>query len=544
MKTKLYFFMTLFVVLVIAAGATLLYLREEAQREQAGEAELPTALGKHIEDLSKAIPGLGGEPQEGPSSAADYAFFQRAFPADTISVGNMDAARTAYSNAQGRPFPAGKGRPGTWVSVGPSEALYPFTDLRNSYSYVPNTYAAGGRTTAIAISGTCKPGNCTMYVTPAGGGVWRTRNALDGQPHWDYLAGPMGINAAGSVVIDPNDPSGKTVYVGTGEANVCGSGCVAGVGMYKSTDGGDTWTGPLGKDELGGKGIGSIVIKPGDPNTIYAATTIALRGMSSVCCSGVTRPVPGAAQWGLYKSTDGGATWTFIHNGSANPAACIGDDNEYNNGDACSPRGVRQVVLDPANPDVVYASSYSRGVWRSSDGGATWEQIKGPLTSSVVTSRPMLAVNLLPNGDTRMYVAEGASGSPYSRLFRSDSVRTGSPVFTNLTSNSVSNPGYGSYNYCTGQCWYDNFVVSPAGYPDIVYLGGSYQYNETGRVSNGRGVVLSTDGGVSFTDMTMDGTDALHPNGLHPDQHFLVTNPNNPYQFFEFERRRRDALQR
>ncbi len=533
MKTKLYLFLTLIVCVAVAAGAAFLFLREEANREQAGEAEFPTALGKHIEELSKTIPGLGGEPEEGPNSAADYAFLQRAYPADTISVANMDAARSAFSNAQGRPFPAGKGRPGTWVSVGPSEALYPFTQFRNSYSYVPNTYAAGGRTTSIAISNTCKPGNCTMYVTPAGGGVWRTRNALDGQPSWRYLAGPMGINAAGSVVIDPNDPTGNTVYVGTGEANVCGSGCVAGVGMYKSIDGGDTWTGPLGKDELGGKGIGSIAIKPGDPNTIYAATTIALRGMSSTCCSGVTRPVPGAAQWGLYKSTDGGSTWTFIHNGSANPNDCVGDINEYNNGDMCSPRGVRQVVLDPADPNTVYASSYSRGVWRSSDGGATWTQIKGPLTSSVVTSRPMMAVNLLPNGDTRLYVAEGAQGSPYSRLYRSDSVRTGSPVFTQLTSNNVANPGYGSYNFCTGQCWYDNFVVSPAGYPDIVYLGGSYQYGETGRVSNGRGVVLSTDAGVSFTDMTMDGTDPLHPNGLHPDQHFLVTNPNNPYQFFE-----------
>ena len=58
-------------------------------------------------------------------------------------------------------------------------------------------------------------------------------------------------------------------------------------------------------------------------------------------------------------------------------------------------------------------------------------------------------------------------------------------------------------------------------------------YGETGGISNGRGVVLSTDAGVSFTDMTMDGTDPIHPNGLHPDQHFLVTNPNNPFQFFE-----------
>jgi hypothetical protein len=132
-----------------------------------------------------------------------------------------------------------------------------------------------------------------------------------------------------------------------------------------------------------------------------------------------------------------------------------------------------------------------------------------------------------------MYVAEGASGSPTARLFRSDDVASGAPVFADLTSNNPANPGYGSFNYCTGQCWYDNFVVTPAGHPDIVYLGGSYQYGETGRISNGRGVVLSTDAGVSFTDMTMDGTDPLHPNGLHPDQHFLVVNPKDPYQFFE-----------
>jgi hypothetical protein len=194
---------------------------------------------------------------------------------------------------------------------------------------------------------------------------------------------------------------------------------------------------------------------------------------------------------------------------------------------------VRQVELDPADPNVVYASSFARGVWRSSDGGATWVQIKASLNAAQTTSRPMLALNRLPDGRTRLYVAEGNVGDPYARLFRSDDARTGSPVFTDLTSSNPADLGYGSFNFCTGQCWYDNFVVSPAGYPDVVYLGGSYSYGETGKISNGRGVVLSTDGGVSFTDMTMDGTSPTNPNGLHPDQHALVVNPNNPYQFFE-----------
>jgi hypothetical protein len=499
----------------------------------AGEANLPPALSRHIEEMMQALPGNGGEPGEGPASAADAEFMARAYPGDMISLAQMDAARSAFANIQGRPFPKGKGRPGIWVTAGPSEALYPFTQFRNSTSYVPNTYAAGGRTTAMAISDTCVPGNCRLWVGPAGGGVWRTRNALDGQPSWQFLAGPFGINAVGSITIDRNDPTGNTIYVGTGEANVCGSGCVAGVGLYKSTDGGDTWIGPLGQAELGGKGIGAVVIKPGDPNTIYAATTTALRGMSSSCCAGVIRPVPDAAKWGLYKSTDGGATWSFIHNGSANASDCTGDLNEYNNLGICSPRGVRSLALDPSDPNIIYAGSYARGVWRSNDGGATWTQIKPSLNAGVLTTRPMLAVTKLPDGKTRMYVYEGNTGSPYARLFRSDDVATGAPVFQTLSSNNVANVGYGTYNLCTGQCWYDLFVYTPKGYPDIVYLGGSYAYNETGRVSNGRGVVLSTDAGVSATDMTMDGTDSLHPNGLHPDQHILVTNPNNPYQFFE-----------
>jgi hypothetical protein len=65
----------------------------------------------------------------------------------------------------------------------------------------------------------------------------------------------------------------------------------------------------------------------------------------------------------------------------------------------------------------------------------------------------------------------------------------------------------------------------------MFYAGGSYNYDEF--LSNHRGVVLSTDAGATGTDMTFDGTDGLHPNGLHPDQHDIAVNPNNPFQFFE-----------
>jgi hypothetical protein len=518
-------------VLLVAAplAAVLLLTRSSAHVEVAANATepgMPTALGQYLATQKQA--SIGPTEEEGQWSADEAAYLERAYPNDVISLANMDAARAAFSKAAKKPF--GKSKKGEWASIGPSTALYPFTQFRNSFSYVPNEYIAGGRTTSIAVRPSCEPGACRAWITPAGGGVWRTNDLIAKKPKWTYLGGPLGINAAGSVTLDPNDPEENTIYVGTGEANICGSGCVAGVGLYKSVNGGKTWT-LLGEHEFAGKGIGSVAIKPGDPNTIYVGSTTALRGMSSVCCSGVTRPVPGITKWGLYKSTDGGATWAFIHNGSTNVADCTGNATEFANASVCSPRGVRHVVLDPSNPNIVYASSYARGIWRSTDAGATWTQIKPSINSAVIQSRAAIAVTTLANGKTRMYVHEGNNGTDSSRFFRSDDVAGGTPVFTDLTSDNPADPAWAFRGLCDPQCWYDIFIYTPKGYPDIVYVGGDYAYGET--VANKRAVILSTDAGATGTDMTFDGTDSLHPNGIHPDQHSLVTNPNDPFQFIE-----------
>ena len=498
--------------------------------------ELPSALSAHLDQLTQAIPGNGGESNRGPGGA-DAAFLQAlAFPGTDIPLAQLTRAHSAASIAKGRlPKHGSSG----WTSIGPSTALYPASPLRTLSLYVPNAYPAAGRVTALALAPTCKPGNCRLWVGQATSGIWRTDDALANHPQWRYLSGSFDINSVGSITVDPADPTGNTLWVGTGEANACRSGCIHGVGLYKTTDGGNTWSGPIAGSVLNGRGTASLAIDPRNSNVMYLSTVRAISGMTSVCCSGVERIViPGAAPWGVYKSIDGGQTWTYIHAGAATLAGCGNVATMATNTTPCTPIGTRQVVLDPTNPDILYASSYARGVWRSSDGGATWTQIKTSLDATQTTTLPWMAVTTLANGDTRMYLSEGNTGirlSPttieYSRVFRSDVVESGSPVWSDLTSANKADSRWGSYNFCGAQCWYDNYVYTPKGFPDIVYVGGSYGYGEN--IANHRAVVLSTDAGQSWNDMTADGTDPVHPNALHPDQHVIVTNPNNPLQFWE-----------
>ena len=260
-------------------------------KKEAGETEketLPPLLSERLKKLSQAVQPDGG--LSNPGGLAHQEFMHRAYPDNKIPVERIVGERAAHAKIAGRTLRSSvAGQPSTaasqWESYGPSYALYPFTPLRNSTNYVPNAYAAASRTTSLALSPVCTPTNCTLWAGPAGGGVWRTRNPFDNVPQWTYLSSVFGINAIGSLELDPNDPTGETIYAGTGEANACGSGCEAGVGLYKSTDGGDTWTGPIGQSAFNARAIGSIAIKPGDPNTIYVGTT------------GSARPVFGMLQW-------------------------------------------------------------------------------------------------------------------------------------------------------------------------------------------------------------------------------------------------------
>ena len=519
-------------IAILAASALVatITLSGSSTAAPAGGNGFSSAFNSHLGSL-RAAPhssNLGG-----PASWEEAQDLARAYPAESVAYAWIADARAGWKSTKGKPFAKGKGRKGTWVSVGPSSALYPLSQFRTRTDYVAGEYVAGGRTTSLAIASTCKPGNCRLWAGAAGGGVWRTDNALAGTPKWELVSGSFQLNAIGSIALDPNDPSGNTVYVGTGESNASGD-SAAGVGIYRTTDGGKTWT-QLGLAEFGGRAVGSIAIHPTDPNTIYAASTRAVRGISATTGGANTTPA-GAANWGLYKSSDGGATWSYIHNGAPTAAVCTQSLDATVN--PCSTRGVRRVALDPNNANVVYAGSYGTGVWRSPDAGATWTQIFAPIENRVAngsTERPEFAV-ADTGSTTRMYLQIGASGAIDSTFHVGEDV-AGAAVFTQKSSPDPAVPGWGSQGLCAnpgagiGQCWYDQLVHSPPGHPNVVYVGGVYVYGE--QTANHRGVIMSEDGGSSWFDMTEDPTDPVHPNQIHPDQHFLVTNPSNPYQFFE-----------
>src|SRR5207247_2935499 len=165
----------------------------------------------------------------------------------------------------------------------------------------------------------------------------------------------------------------STLYLGTGEANRCSSGCEAGVGIYKSTDNGEHWAklddkcvnNPTyscavpGNDAFLGRGISSIVIDPRNANHIFVGSALGVRGLSHVIGNGgTTRLEPGANGPGLYESTDGGATFTEVWNGTKPDPA---PNFQF---------GITDVGLDPLNPSVAYAAAFDAGLWRRDAGAA------------------------------------------------------------------------------------------------------------------------------------------------------------------------------
>jgi photosystem II stability/assembly factor-like uncharacterized protein len=228
----------------------------------------------------------------------------------------------------------------------------------------------------------------TWYVAAASGGVWKTTNS---GVTWKPIFDGYGSYSIGCLAIDPNDRF--TVWVGTGENNSQRS-VAYGDGLYKSTDGGDSFT-KVGLDNS--EHIGMIKIHPTDSNTVFVAA------QGPLWKDGGDR--------GLYKTTDGGKSWTKVL-------------------DISPMTGVNEVHFDPTNPQIMYASSYQRRrhtwvlidggpestIYRSLDGGTTWNKSERGLPG-VDKGKIGLAVSPL-NSEIVFAVVEAADGK--GGFYRSD----------------------------------------------------------------------------------------------------------------------------
>jgi hypothetical protein len=457
-----------------------------------------------------------------PSSWAAEEVAANAYPSSSLKASQMNNERNDWhGKIQGRgDFHSDRG----WQLVGPSTATSPA--VLNTWDNNLSDLGVSGRVTALALDPGCDTHSCQVWLAAAGGGIWRSQNALSSNPHWTFLSDGFGTNAIGTLTYDPRT---RTLYAGTGEPN-SSQDSEAGVGIYASRDNGDHWQLLPGSfAAMQARAISSIVVDPRNPNTLYVSTMRAVRGVASVTGGGVSL-APDAAPWGLYKTTDGGRTF-----------------NEIWNGDGTG-RGINHVEIDAAHGNTIYASAMGLGIFRSADGGTTWEQIFATKDVGDQSARDEFALNQTSDGHTRIYIGDGGTEidqqfPPHSNsgVYRADAIDA-TPAAVLLTSGtdagyvSLTDPAAGraaaTYDYCETQCWYDNYVVSPAGHPDDVYVGGSFDYNLFGNgVNNGRAVLLSTNAGTTWNDQTRDAQPAA--NGIHPDQHALVVDPQNPLLFFE-----------
>ena len=260
------------------------------------------------------------------------------------------------------------------------------------------------------------------YVAAASGGVWKTTNhGLTFEPLFD----DQGSYSIGCITLDPSNS--HTVWVGTGENNNQRS-VAYGDGVYKSTDGGSSWT------NVGLKAsehIGMIAVHPKNSNIVWVAA------YGPLWSSGGER--------GIYKTTDGGTTWRRVLNVSEHT-------------------GFNEVHLDPRNPNVLFATAHQRrrhvhtyvsggpesGLWKSEDGGETWTEVKNGIPGG---DKGRLSLAISPvNPDLHYLMVEGHGtyrstnrGASYSK--RSDHATSGNYYVELIASRSDANTLYSMDTY-------------------------------------------------------------------------------------------------
>ncbi|HMC76541.1 MAG TPA: hypothetical protein VKH34_05400 [Vicinamibacterales bacterium] len=501
---------------LLAAGSTVVQVQQQEATERAAKPENYSPLG--FEDLRA---------------------FEQAFPETPGSIAVARAAAAKYWVFRGigyRGSTIGEGP--AWASLGPSSTTAGGASGSGSFS---------GRVAALAISPACRlEGGCRVWVGAAGGGVWRSDDAMrTDDAGWRWIGQGLGTNNIGSLALDANDESGDTIYVGTGETN-SPQNSGAGTGLFRSTDGGDRWThvstnildtavSPSPIDFTSTRGISSVVVEPGNPRTIYVATTTAMLGMTAV--RGGQSQTTGLPQprVGLYKTLNGGDSWTLLWVPPLDPVIPANPNQAVGQGDAMI--GVRLVKLDPRDPKIVYATAFNNAIHRSAPalegGDASFKPIYAITGGGRFQDLAMFDLTVADR-HTRIYVYNGTASTAAQGLFRLDDADVpavklvsggganvaNTSAWIRLTSADASQPGGLSRNLCSSQCFYDLVVAVPEGRADTVLIGG------VATPTFGEATLRSVDAGVTFTAFS---SDAQNPrNAAHVDVRAIVFHPNRP----------------
>jgi photosystem II stability/assembly factor-like uncharacterized protein len=313
----------------------------------------------------------------------------------------------------------------------------------------------GGRATTVAgVAGD----PLTFYFGATGGGVWKT---TDAGTTWNNVSdGFFKTGSVGAIEVAVSDPN--VIYVGMGERCVRGVATASGDGVYKSTDAGKTWT-HVGLDRT--SQISAVRIHPSDPDLVY----VAAQGS----------PYVGTEDRGIYRSKNGGRTWEKVLAGDAKA-------------------GASDLSMDPTNPRVLYAGFWDHqrlpwkvvsggpgsGLFKSTDGGDTWEKLEKGLPEVM----GKVAVAVSPADPNRVWaMIESEEGG----LYRSDDA---GESWTMINGDRI----------LRARAWY------------YIHVFADPQDAETVYVLNAP-VMKSTDGGKSFGPLSVP----------HGDNHGLWINPND-----------------
>lgn len=374
----------------------------------------------------------------------NWFFQQRAYPYDHI---NQDAYKEALMHASAE------------------RKSYRMGNAQQSWKFA-GCINIGGRITDIEMHASDQQ---TIYAGAATGGVFKSTNA--GTSWFPIFDNSLSLSI-GDIAIAPSDPD--ILYVGTGEANGGGgSSTYDGLGVYKSTDAGSTWA-YSGLDEIGN--TGRIVINPKDPKKVFVAAMGNLYGKTP--------------NRGIYRTTDGGITWEKV--------LFVSDST-----------GAIDIIINPKNPDTLYAALWERirtinretyggvscNIYRSFDGGTTWEILANGLPASTNNS-----------GRIGLAISESSPNVVYA--IYADKVGLFKGIYkTTNSGNSWARVSDGSLSnmFATYGWWFGRIHVDPTN-PNVVYAIGYDLYK-------------STNGGSSWTNIG---------SSVHVDHHAVYVHPKNP----------------